>query len=1010
MKRFISIIVTFSIILTMLSAFRGVTFCSELKNIWDRDESIDFSTIPEISPGAEQTVELGEAGKKCVYKFTPAEDGAYKYYSDGPWSYFGAILDSSYRTVAESDNIIIEYGRPSLSGDFGIIYSFKAGETYYLESYIDNYEAGTYKIGLVEVPKATAMEIDFTGYREYGSTLEFTPVFTPVDCEPEIISWSSSNTEVIEVNSDGSAFCKGIGTAIITAETQSGLVAEREIVIEDCEELTIGEKKTFMVLFDIREMYKIVPEVSGTYSFDYEMGDFVWFISSTLYDKDLNVIGKKEMDEADKEFDLVAGNEYYLEIESYSGDVGTDASVLVNLKGASVEPTYPSLTDEPSVVYDLGDANMDGNINSRDALLVLQNAAKLIVLSEKQFELGDVNKDGVADAKDALYILQYAAHIISSFDEISEPSDPTPKPTKVPSGYEIFDSIDVEYDYFNSFVLELSSTENKTFTVEDFPETALSEVWTRGKMKTEEGYLYELVMVIDAEACTEDILAETMNKVKEIEGVLKVGYNDYIEHDTILKLNYSEYMLEVGESVDLTIEDFRPFDLSTNDSCLIVKFNQDTVNGEEISLDTLSKYGIEKLTKGSYIMTGSTATWDNAASDYYIEVYGGWGSEINHTTVAHLLSQLPEVDMIQVVRTTFPTGNRDYENWECSDETIASMVLSGGEESTAATTKLNQTATITALAPGEVTVSVTKGGWGNAEGTGTCVIKVVEKEEQEYVTDVNYDNTRVFSTTGSANEPYIGLDLPDIRVISDYAEYKEYITNAKECLKSVNDNLEIDMYSEDFFIDNSVVVIDYDIGDYATKVYFSNVELTEGKYKVNIEHHSSFMQSPMLRHWEIMIPIEGKECTAEDFEVDFINECEWYCIDNDCGKAAPIVSESGQEYLEYPLVLSTYEEYQEYMALFKEANPNYAVEREYAEEDFESMKLVVGGFWAFSGQLDLKYSGIRTREDELIIDFEGTCPSPHTDDSYYYHYMLACDILDVSQYDVRCNIDVEYYE
>lgn len=429
-----------------------------------------------------------------------------------------------------------------------------------------------------------------------------------------------------------------------------------------------------------------------------------------------------------------------------------------------------------------GDANFDDAINAEDALAALKHAAKLEELGEYNFIRADVDASGVVDAEDALYILEYAANIISSFDELrpDNPTDePTPKPTKEPTGYEIYDSINVEYDYSNSFVVELTSTENKTYTVEDFPEIALTDVWTRGKMKTDEGYLYELVMVLDAETCTDEILTDAMEKIKAMEGVSEVTYNEYAEHDTILELNHSEYILEVGESIDLSIADFRPYDASTNDSCLIIDFNQDTIDKEALSLEVLSKYGVEKLTEGAYIMTGSNCTWpENARSDYYIEVCEGWGNEISHLTVAHLLSQLPEVDMVQIVRTTFPTGNRDYENWACSDEKVASMVLSGGEETFAATTKLNQTATITALTPGEVTVSVTKGGWGNVEGTGTCTIKVVEPNSVVY--EAEYPQMVQYVDYASGSELYYDWLNSRGNQTSGYTKYSESLNDFNE--------------------------------------------------------------------------------------------------------------------------------------------------------------------------------------------------------------------------------------
>lgn len=66
--------------------------------------------------------------------------------------------------------------------------------------------------------------------------------------------------------------------------------------------------------------------------------------------------------------------------------------------------------------YTLGDVNDDGNIDAKDAVLVLRYAAKLANLNSQQQLSADVNADGAIDAKDAVKILRYAAELITSFD------------------------------------------------------------------------------------------------------------------------------------------------------------------------------------------------------------------------------------------------------------------------------------------------------------------------------------------------------------------------------------------------------------------------------------------------------------------------------------------------------------------------------------------------------------------------------------------------------------------
>jgi hypothetical protein len=65
--------------------------------------------------------------------------------------------------------------------------------------------------------------------------------------------------------------------------------------------------------------------------------------------------------------------------------------------------------------YTLGDVNNDGKINSTDAILVLQHAAKIITLTDAKIIAADINGDGKVNSTDAIKILQYAAKIITHF-------------------------------------------------------------------------------------------------------------------------------------------------------------------------------------------------------------------------------------------------------------------------------------------------------------------------------------------------------------------------------------------------------------------------------------------------------------------------------------------------------------------------------------------------------------------------------------------------------------------
>ena len=76
-----------------------------------------------------------------------------------------------------------------------------------------------------------------------------------------------------------------------------------------------------------------------------------------------------------------------------------------------------ALVAKSAVVY--GDVNRDGAIDTADAVLVLQRAAKLIDDSGLDGKAADVNRDGAIDTADAVLILQAAAKLIDK-DELGK--------------------------------------------------------------------------------------------------------------------------------------------------------------------------------------------------------------------------------------------------------------------------------------------------------------------------------------------------------------------------------------------------------------------------------------------------------------------------------------------------------------------------------------------------------------------------------------------------------------
>ena len=71
---------------------------------------------------------------------------------------------------------------------------------------------------------------------------------------------------------------------------------------------------------------------------------------------------------------------------------------------STVEDT--EATFAPIVIYEMGDANMDGKVNSRDVVLIKQHIVKMITLTDVQLAYANVYVDENLNSRDAVLIQQ----------------------------------------------------------------------------------------------------------------------------------------------------------------------------------------------------------------------------------------------------------------------------------------------------------------------------------------------------------------------------------------------------------------------------------------------------------------------------------------------------------------------------------------------------------------------------------------------------------------------------
>ena len=98
--------------------------------------------------------------------------------------------------------------------------------------------------------------------------------------------------------------------------------------------------------------------------------------------------------------------------------VTTAAALSLGMGGTTNADTFP-----------LGDVNLDGKVDLKDAQLALRGALRISDLSDMQFRAADVNLDNKVDLKDAQKILRGALHIEKIEGEFSDTTPTTPPMT-----------------------------------------------------------------------------------------------------------------------------------------------------------------------------------------------------------------------------------------------------------------------------------------------------------------------------------------------------------------------------------------------------------------------------------------------------------------------------------------------------------------------------------------------------------------------------------------------------
>ncbi len=199
-------------------------------------------------------------------------------------------------------------------------------------------------------PKASVMEIvngdRITGY--VGAAKNLQVRFQPDGCVYESVTWSSDNTEVATVNTNGVVTFLAEGVATITATSENGLTDTCVITVEDCETLTMEQPVKVTITNNGEEYVRFSPSEGGL------LRVYISELSNSndpdiwLYDSSMNTLTWTYDEFLDYEFE--AGETYYIATNYHSWSGSGEGTYYLNV----VKPVPAT-----SISFDIGSEYSD---------------------------------------------------------------------------------------------------------------------------------------------------------------------------------------------------------------------------------------------------------------------------------------------------------------------------------------------------------------------------------------------------------------------------------------------------------------------------------------------------------------------------------------------------------------------------------------------------------------------------------------------------------------------------
>ena len=289
---------------------------------------VEVKNIPSITCDEDKILNTNSDSGTGLFSFVPEVDGMYVFYSyDNDFDTYGYILDENMNTLDSDDD-------NGEGNNFKVVYSLVAGTQYYLKAKpLSSGSIGEYRVKVVKLVPATSVNIIpdgdiniFEGY-EYRVDAEF----DPENSIEESCTWTSSDTSVATIDSDGNITAISAGTTTITVTTENGLNDSIIVTVRAPEEIELDETKNATLTSDSeRNVFSFIPDEDGQYIIKIT-GDY--YTQTSVQDSEMNWINSNSGYYYSFKVTLSAEERYnistYLWDDAESGDYNITIEKLV---------------------------------------------------------------------------------------------------------------------------------------------------------------------------------------------------------------------------------------------------------------------------------------------------------------------------------------------------------------------------------------------------------------------------------------------------------------------------------------------------------------------------------------------------------------------------------------------------------------------------------------------------------------------------------------------------------